>query len=83
VDVGRVKTQFDAPFADLTRFDASQTWYRVEQLNGGQARKRRLANQVKGSVSLLMDSGIYFIFWDETSRRVKELTTPTVPQWSM
>jgi hypothetical protein len=24
-----------------------------------------------------MDSGIYFIFWDETSRRVKELTAPS------
>jgi hypothetical protein len=67
VDVGRVKTQFDAPFADLTRFDASQTWYRVEQLNGGQARKRRLANQVNGSVSFLIDSGI----WDETADESK------------
>jgi hypothetical protein len=71
VDVGRVKTEFDAPFADLMCFDASRTWYRVEQVNGGQARKRRLANQVNGSVSLLMDSGIYFIFWDEMRRRPK------------
>ncbi|KAJ7307060.1 hypothetical protein DFH08DRAFT_824329 [Mycena albidolilacea] len=45
VDVGRLKTQFYAPFADFTRFDVSQTWYRVEQVNGGQARKRRIANQ--------------------------------------
>jgi hypothetical protein len=71
VDVGWVKTQFDAPFADLMRFDASQTWYRVEQVNGGQAHKRRLVNQVNGSVRLLMDSGIYFIFWDEMRRRAK------------
>jgi hypothetical protein len=35
-----VKTEFDAPFGDLTCFDASQTWYRVEQVNDGQARKR-------------------------------------------